>query len=67
MNFNIVFFHIFYESHIYFVNNYNISLYKFRFFASFKRIDNIVVKIVMFSKFLNVFATNYHDIFQNNH
>ena len=58
---NIVFFHISYESHAYFFGNYDISLYMPRPFASYARINNVVVKIATFLRLLNVFVVNHHD------
>ena len=48
MNFNIIFFRISHELHIYSFDNYNIFWYIFRLFVSYVRIDNIVVKVVTF-------------------
>ena len=46
--FNTIFFRILHVSHVYFFDNYDISYYMFRFFVSFVKINNVVVKIVMF-------------------
>ena len=61
--FNIIFFRISRELRVYFFDNYDISLHMFRFFVSCVRIDNVVVKIMKFSKLLNNFAIIHCNVF----